>query len=76
MQATVAGQPRRVHLDKAELSAAALDACLAYMYTERLDINMEDVESVLQVHSWQLAAGYWHSLKGHLTAYPTASATM
>ena len=48
-QATVAGQTRRITLDKAELSTAALDAVLGFMYTERLDINTEDVEAVLQV---------------------------
>ena len=51
-QATVAGQTRRITLDKAELSPAALDAVLGFMYTERLDINTEDVEAVLQVRGF------------------------
>ena len=50
-QATAASQKRRVTLDKAELSPAALDAVLGFMYTERLDINTEDVEAVLQVQA-------------------------
>ena len=45
----MAGQTRRITLDKAELSPAALDAVLGFMYTERLDINTEDVDAVLQV---------------------------
>ena len=48
-QTTAASQKRRITLDKAELSPAALDAVLGFMYTERLDINTEDVEAVLQV---------------------------
>ena len=38
-----------VHLRSAELSAVALKAVLAFMYTERLDVAIEDVEAVLRV---------------------------
>ncbi|BDA48677.1 Ankyrin repeat and BTB/POZ domain-containing protein 1 [Coccomyxa sp. Obi] len=44
-----AGAYRVVQLKSAELSAAALKAVLAFLYTERLDVAIEDVEAVLRV---------------------------
>ena len=40
---------RTVNLKNAALSAAALKAVLAFMYTERLDVAIEDVDAVLRV---------------------------
>ena len=43
-------QSRRVvHLGHPGLKAAALKAVLVFMYTERLDVGIEEVESVLRV---------------------------
>lgn len=38
-----------VHLGNAALSPAALKAVLVFMYTERLDVSIEEVEPVLRV---------------------------
>ncbi len=43
------GGYRVVQLRNAELSPVGLKAVLAFMYTERLDVAMEDVEAVLRV---------------------------
>ncbi|CAL5223847.1 g6430 [Coccomyxa viridis] len=40
---------RTVNLKNAALSATALKAVLAFMYTERLDVAIEDVDAVLRV---------------------------
>lgn len=40
---------RTVHLGSPALSAAALKAVLVFMYTERLDVGIEEVEPVLRV---------------------------
>lgn len=40
---------RTVNLKNAALSATALKAVLAFMYTERLDVTIEDVDAVLRV---------------------------
>ena len=40
---------RTVNLKNAALSAAALKAVLAFMYTERLDVAIEEVDAVLRV---------------------------
>ncbi|KAL3139201.1 hypothetical protein ABBQ32_005972 [Trebouxia sp. C0010 RCD-2024] len=40
---------RVVHLGNAALSPAALKAVLVFMYTERLDVSIEEVEPVLRV---------------------------
>ena len=47
-----AGKPqgtRSVHLGNPGLSPAALKAVLVFMYTERLDVGIEEVEPVLRV---------------------------
>jgi len=47
-----AGEPagsRSVHLGNPRLSPAALKAVLVFMYTERLDVGIEEVEPVLRV---------------------------
>lgn len=49
MQGSDAGAYRVVQLRSVELSAAALKAVLAFLYTERLDVAIEDVEAVLRV---------------------------
>ena len=49
VQGSDAGPYRVVQLKSAELSAAALKAVLAFLYTERLDVAIEDVEAVLRV---------------------------
>ncbi|DBA84084.1 hypothetical protein WJX77_009279 [Trebouxia sp. C0004] len=40
---------RTIHLGSPALSAAALKAVLVFMYTERLDVGIEEVEPVLRV---------------------------
>ena len=40
---------RTVHLGSPALSAAALKAVLVFMYTERLDVGIEEVDPVLRV---------------------------
>ena len=42
-------QQRVVHLGNPGLSPAALKAVLVFMYTERLDVAIEEVEPVLRV---------------------------
>ena len=40
---------RTVHLGNPALSPAALKAVLVFLYTERLDVGIEEVEPVLRV---------------------------
>ena len=49
LQADSKSQYRTVNLKNAALSATALKAVLAFMYTERLDVAIEDVDAVLRV---------------------------
>ena len=40
---------REVHLQPSAMPVAVLRAALAFLYTERLDVAMEDVDTVLRV---------------------------
>lgn len=49
MQPDKPNSTRVVHLNNPALSPAALKAVLVFLYTERLDVGIEEVEAVLKV---------------------------